>query len=145
MRNLIYKSESYIIINCCYEVHKYLGPGFFEVVYKDALMEELKKFNIPFEREKKYQINYKGKILPHYFYADFVVMDKIILEIKSSSSITNQYLAQGINYLKVSGNQLAIIVNFGESSLNFKRVVLSNNKQLEENQFPLRSNFNNRD
>jgi GxxExxY protein len=108
-------------------------------------MEELKKFNIPFEREKKYQINYKGKILPHYFYADFVVMDKIILEIKSSSSITNQYLAQGINYLKVSGNQLAIIVNFGESSLNFKRVVLSNNKQLEENQFPLRSNFNNRD
>ena len=141
MKKLIYQSESFIIIKCCLEVHKYLGPGFFEVVYKDALMEELKKLNIPFEREKRYQINYKGIVLPHYFYADFVVMDKIILEIKSASTISNQYLSQGINYLKVSGNQLAIIVNFGESSLNFKRVILSNNKPVEENQFPLRSNF----
>ena len=66
------------------DVHKTLGRGFLEIVYKDAIEYEFRNQNILFEREKEYPINYKGKILSHKFYADFVVYDKIILEIKAS-------------------------------------------------------------
>ena len=85
---------------------------------------EFKRANIPFEREKMYEVNYKGIILPHKFYADFVVFDKIILEIKAVSGISDEFIAQALNYLKVSGNQLALVVNFGELKLNYKRIVL---------------------
>ena len=115
--------ESYKIIGKCMEVHNNLGPGFLEIVYKDALELEFKKEGIPYEREKKYEVNYKGIILPHKFYADFVVYDKIILEIKSISGISDEFIAQAINYLKGSNNNLALIVNFGELKLNFKRIV----------------------
>ncbi len=124
MTDLIYKEESYQIIGKCMEVHNNLGAGFLEIVYKDALEYEFKKIGIPFEREKMYEVNYKGIILPHKFYADFVVYDKIILEIKAVSGIADEFIAQAINYLKVSGNKLALIVNFGELKLNYKRVVL---------------------
>lgn len=106
------------------EVHNNLGPGFLEIVYKDALEYEFKKAGIPYEREKKYEVNYKDIILPHKFYADFVVYDKIILEVKGVSAIAEEFIAQSINYLKVSGNKLAMIVNFGELKLNYKRLVL---------------------
>ncbi len=82
MSKLIYKEESYQIIGKCFEVHNNLGPGFLEIVYKDALEYEFRKANIPFEREKEYVVNYKTITLPHKFYADFVVFDNIILEIK---------------------------------------------------------------
>ncbi len=124
MTDLIYKEESYDIIGKCMEVHNNLGAGFLEIVYKDALEYEFKKAAIPFEREKIYEVNYKGIILPHKFYADFVVYDKIILEIKAVSGIADEFVAQAINYLKVSGNKLALIVNFGELKLNYKRIVL---------------------
>ena len=73
MSDLIYKEESYKIIGICFEVHNNLGPGFLEIVYKDALEYEFKRAGIPFEREKEYEVNYKDIILPHKFYADFVV------------------------------------------------------------------------
>ena len=101
-----------------------LGGGFLEVVYKDALEYELKKKNISFEREKEYVINYKDVILPHKCYADFVILDKIILEIKSVKEFHPKHIAQCINYLKVSGNRLCILVNFQNESLEFKRIVL---------------------
>ncbi len=69
-------------------------------------------------------MNYKEKILPHKFYADFVVFNKIILEVKAVSGIADEFVAQAINYLKVSDNKLALIVNFGELRLNSKRIVL---------------------
>lgn len=71
-----------------------------------------------------YAVHYKGIILPHRFQADFVVFDQIILEVKCRSGISDDFTAQAINYLKVSGNKLALIVNFGELRLNYKRVVL---------------------
>ena len=83
----------------------------------------MKKPNIPFEREKEYIVNYKGVILSHKFYADFIVYDKIILEIKAKNGITDEFTAQAINYLKVSNHKLALIVNFGELNLNYKRIV----------------------
>lgn len=124
MTDLVYKEESYKIIGKCMEVHNNLGAGFLEIVYKDALEYEFKKANIPYEREKQYTVNYKGIILPHHFYTDFVVMDKIILEVKGATAISDEFVAQAINYLKVSQNKLALIVNFGELKLNYKRIVL---------------------
>lgn len=106
------------------EVHNNLGAGFLEIVYTDALEYEFRKANISYEREKKYEVNYKGTILPHTFYADFVVMDKIILEAKAVQTITDEFMAQAINYLKVSDNRLALIVNFGELKMNCKRIVI---------------------
>lgn len=105
------------------EVHNQLGPGFLEIVYKDALEWEFRQRNIPFERERKYEVIYKGVVLPHYFCADFVVFGKIILEVKGVSGISEDFVAQAINYLKVSRNKLALIVNFGELKLNYRRIV----------------------
>lgn len=122
--DLIYKHEAYKIIGTCMEVHNNLGAGFLEVVYKDALELEFRRVGIQYEREKEYLVNYKGAILPHKFYADFVVFDKIILEVKSKSGIADEHIAQGINYLKVSRNRLALIVNFGEIKLAYRRIVI---------------------
>jgi len=124
MSDIIFKEESYRLIRICMDVHNNLGAGFLEIVYKDALEYEFVKAGIPFEREKRYDVKYKSIILPHNFYADFVVFDKIILEVKSVTTIREEFVAQSINYLKVSGNKLALLVNFGESRLNHKRVVL---------------------
>ena len=121
---IIQKEESYKIIGICMDVHNNLGSGFLEIVYKDALEYEFKKAGIEYEREKKYEVNYKDIILPHKFYADFVVYGNIILEIKAVKSIVDEFVAQSINYLKVSDNNLALLVNFGELSLNYKRLVL---------------------
>ncbi len=123
MQDLLYKDESYQIIGKCFEVHKTLGPGFLEIVYKDALEYEFRNAGIPYAREKEYIVDYKGVTLPHKFYADFVVFDKIILEIKAVAGIPDEFIAQTLNYLKVSGNKLALLVNFGELRLNYKRLV----------------------
>jgi GxxExxY protein len=124
MVDLIFQEESYKIIGVCMEVHNNLGAGFLEIVYKDAIEYEFIKAGIPFEREKQYRVNYKENILPHMFYADFVVYDKIILEVKAVNGIADEFIAQSINYFKVSSNRLALLVNFGELKLNYKRLVL---------------------
>lgn len=123
MADIILKEESYRITGICMEVHKQLGMGFKEVVYKDALELEFKNAQIPFKREKQFRIEYKGVVLPHKYYADFIVYDSIILEVKSTPLIVNSFIAQTINYLKASGMKLGIVVNFGEKSLTYKRVV----------------------
>ena len=105
------------------QVHKHLGKGFSEIVYKDALEYEFMKNSIPFEREKEYQVHYKEVILKHKFYADFVVFDKIILEIKSVDSIHDAHISQCLNYLHVSENRLALLVNFNSKSLEYKRII----------------------
>jgi len=121
--HLLYKNESYKAIGACMEVHNQLGHGFLEVVYKDALEVEFNNLKIPFTREKEYIVKYKDTILPHRFYADFVVYDHIILEIKAASAINEKHQAQALNYLSVSNEKLAIIVNFGAMELTFQRLV----------------------
>jgi GxxExxY protein len=110
MAIIILKEESFKIIGLCMEVHRTLGMGFKEVVYKDALEIEFKQHHISFAREKQFQIEYKGIILPHKYTADFIVYDQIVLEVKAASTIVNSFVAQTINYLKASGLQLGIIV-----------------------------------
>ena len=123
--DIFYKKEVYDIVGACMDGHNYLGHGFLEVVYKDAAEIEFTDCRINFEREKKFDINYKGVILCHKFHADFFVMDKIILEIKATKDgISNEYITQTLNYLKISGCKLGLIVNFGKSSLEYKRLIL---------------------
>ena len=123
MSELILKDEAYRIIGICMDVHNFLGAGFLEIVYKDALELEFRRNGIMYEREREYIVDYKGTILPHKFYADFVVFDQIILEVKGMSGISDAFIAQALNFLKVSGNRLALIVNFGEEKLTSRRVV----------------------
>ena len=104
------------------EVHRHLGMGFKEAIYKDALELEFENNNI-FSREMKFEIKYKGDILKHKYYADFIVFSSIVLEVKSSSIIIDKFVAQTINYLKSSGLKLGIIANFGEKSFTYKRVL----------------------
>lgn len=124
MSDIIYKEECYKIIGLCMDVHNELGKGFMEIVYKDALEVEFRRNGIPFEREKEFNIEYKGEVLPHSFYADFVVYDKIILEIKAVNKIAEEFLKQSLNYLSVSKIKLALLINFGEKSLVYKRIAL---------------------
>ncbi|MBU0487126.1 MAG: GxxExxY protein [Bacteroidetes bacterium] len=120
---LIYKEESYQIIGICIEVHKILGKGLSEAVYADAIEYELLTHNIPFKRECPYKIEYKDIILPHYYYADFVIDEKIILEVKAIESLTKSHSKQIINYLSASKLRLGLLVNFGEDMLNTKRII----------------------
>ncbi|SFD32409.1 GxxExxY protein [Algibacter pectinivorans] len=124
MTDLLYKSESYSIVGILFEVYNNLGSGFSEIVYKDAIEYELKEKNIPFEREKEYAVKYKDTILSHKFYADFIIYDKIILEIKCSEAIHNKHISQCLNYLKVSNNKLALLANFHKDYLQHKRIIL---------------------
>ena len=123
MSNYLYEEDTYKIIGALIEVHKNLGKGFSEIVYKDAFEYELKKINFSFEREKEYLVHYKDIILNHKFYADFVVLDKIIIEIKSADKIHEKHISQCLNYLHVSGHRLAILVNFNKNSLEYKRII----------------------
>ncbi len=123
MPDIILKEESYELIGICMEVHRELGMGFKEIIYKDALEYEFKTRNIPYTREKKYEIKYKEIILPRRYNADFIVHQSIILEVKASNMIVNNFVRQTINYLKASGLQLGIIANFGEPSFVSRRVV----------------------
>jgi len=121
---IIYKEESYEIIGICMEVHRILGKGHSEVVYKDALEYEFQQAGITFSRETQFKINYKDIILRHRYYADFVVYDKIILEVKAIEELTSSHIKQTLNYLAVSNLNLGLLVNFGRDSLEHERVVL---------------------
>ena len=106
------------------EVHKILGKGHSEKVYGDALEYEFKKNEVLFKRESKYNIEYKDIILPSYYFADFVIYDKIILEIKAIQSLSSGEIKQTLNYLAASQNKLGLLVNFGEDSLKYRRIIL---------------------
>ncbi|KQB40435.1 MULTISPECIES: GxxExxY protein [Flavobacterium] len=116
--------ETYKVIGICMEVHRNLGPGLLEIVYKDALEIEFKENNILFEREKEYLIEYKGKILPHKFYADFIINEDIVLEVKAIKDFSSEHIAQILNYIKLSKSEVGLLVNFQTKSLQYKRYVL---------------------
>jgi GxxExxY protein len=105
------------------KVHSKLGRGFKEIVYKDALEIEFINNRITYEREKPFKIEYENEILRHRFDADFFVFNSIILEIKASQQFHPDNFNQTLNYLKASQVKLGILINFGESRLNFKRVI----------------------
>lgn len=121
---IIYKEESYEIIGICTEVHRILGKGHSEDVYKDALEYEFQQAGITFSRETQNKINYKDIVLPHHYYADFVAGDKIILGVKAIELLTSSHIKPALNYLAVSNLNLGLLVNFGRDSMEYQRVVL---------------------
>jgi GxxExxY protein len=124
MSELIYKEEAFKIVGCCMEVHRELGKGHSEVIYKDALEVEFKRQGIVYSREREFVLSYKDVVLPHKYFADFVVLGKIILEAKAIECLTDSHIKQTLNYLAASKLKLGLLVNFGEDSLTYKRVVL---------------------
>jgi GxxExxY protein len=124
MSDLLFKEECYRIIGLCMEVHRGLGRGHDEVVYKDALVVELSRAGIPFARERKYEVSYKGVLLAHPYYADFVIWDQIIFEAKAVEKLIDSHVKQVMNYLAAAKLRLGLLVNFGADSLEWRRVVL---------------------
>lgn len=121
---MLYEDLTYKIIGSCMEVHKELGKGFSEIVYKDALEIEFNMNGIEYKREKEFDVEYKGYKLPRKYNADFVVFNKIILEAKVIEKLTSGNIKQTLNYLAASKMRLGLLVNFGEDSLKYKRIIL---------------------
>ncbi|ETN95801.1 GxxExxY protein [Zhouia amylolytica] len=126
MGKLLFEDETYKIIGCCMSVHKELGPGFLESVYHEALGKEFYDNEVHFRTKDKLELYYKGEPMNKFFIADFVCYDKIILEIKASNFIHQSNEAQVINYLKSTNKVLGLLVNFGETSLKWKRFINTN-------------------
>jgi GxxExxY protein len=124
MSELLYKEEAFKLIGFCMEIHRELGKEHDEVIYKDAFVVELSRASIPFSREKNYEVTYKKVTLPHHYYADFVIWDKILFEAKAVEKLTDIHVKQVLNYLAASKLRLGLLVNFGGDSLEYKRVVL---------------------
>jgi GxxExxY protein len=123
MSTLLYPDESYKIIGAFFEVHKCLGAGFLESVYQEALAKEFESRNIRFKEQWGIDVFYKGIKLEKHFFADFICFNDIIIEIKAIDNLAPIHEAQLINYLKATKKQLGFLVNFGESSLVFKRLI----------------------
>lgn len=115
--------RTYAIIGAAMEVHRELGPGFLEAVYQEALTIELSVRGIPFQREVELPIAYKGKTLQTAYRADFICYDEVVIELKSIKQLGVIEEAQLLNYLKATGYQVGLLINFGAASLETRRFV----------------------
>jgi len=124
MAELIFKNEVYGIIGAAMDVYNTLGDGFLEPVYQEALEIEFGKRKIPLVPQREISICYKDVNLKKSYLADFLVYDKLIVEIKAVNDLTDRDEAQLLNYLKATGMQLGILINFGSHpNLQWKRMV----------------------
>ena len=117
--------RTYKIIGAAIEVHKELGCGFLEAVYQEALAKEFHIQKIPYTSQATVEINYKGKPLHKTYQPDFVCYDEVIVEIKALDTLSGIEQAQMINYLKATGLNVGLLINFGSKSLEHKRFVYS--------------------
>ena len=115
--------QTYAIIGAAMTVHRELGCGFLEAVYQEALEREFQLQNIPYEREKLLPILYRGEPLNTLYKADFVCFGSVVVELKALSELAGREESQVINYLKASGLHKALLINFGTTSLQHKRLV----------------------
>jgi GxxExxY protein len=111
--SLLHERETYQILGACFEVYKEKGCGFLEGVYQECLEIEFASQGIPFVPQVQLALNYKGRQLKQTYTPDFVLFDKIILEIKAVSQLTDEHRAQLHNYLKATGHRVGLLVNFG--------------------------------
>ena len=123
--NIIYKEESYRIMGACFEVYKEKGCGFLEPVYQECLELEFGLQAIPFKPQAAQQLFYKGRPLKQHYTPDFVCYDRIIVELKAVTELTNEHRAQVHNYLKDTGHHLGLLVNFGHHpKVEYERIAL---------------------
>lgn len=118
-----FQDECYKIFGACMEVSNELGCGFLEAVYQEALCYEFLDQDIPFESQKMMDITYKKRPLKKKYIADFICFGEIILEIKAIDSLKAEHTSQVLNYLKATGNKVGLLVNFGTSKLQYKRII----------------------
>lgn len=113
------------MIGAAMKVHGELGCGFLEAVYHEAMEIEFKERDMPFEREVPLPIHYKGVTLQTAYRADFICFDSVVVELKALTTITSLEEAQLINYLKCTGHETGLLLNFGATSLQHKRLIFS--------------------
>jgi len=118
---LRYEQETFQIIGAAMKVHRTLGPGFSEKVYQEALAIEFDECGIPYEREKEIHAVYRGTVLKSTFVPDFICYDKVIVELKAVKELDDVHRSQAINYAKIAGLKLSLLINFGKSSLEKER------------------------
>ena len=122
--DVLYKDECYKIMGACFEVYKEKGCGFVEPVYQECLSIELTMQGIPFVEQVELTLEYKGQTLNQTYKPDFICFEKIILEIKAVSKLTDEHRAQVHNYLKATGHKLGLLVNFGHyPKVEWERIV----------------------
>ena len=120
----LYRDLTQKIIGAAMEVHSELGSGFLEYVYEEALCYELNLREISFERQKELDIYYKDLVIPRKYKPDLIVENKVIVEIKATSGLTEIEEAQLLNYLKATKMRVGLLLNFGRKSLEVKRRIL---------------------
>ena len=126
---IIYPDESYAIMGACFNVYKEKGCGFLEAVYQECLEIEFKVKNIPFRSQQEVKLSYRNHELKQVFKPDFICFDKIILEIKSVSTLVDEHRAQILNYLNATEMKLGLLINFGHyPKLEYERFVMAENK-----------------
>ena len=119
---MLFKELTFAVIGAAMEVHKILGSGFLEAVYQAALERELTIRGIPFERQVELPVSYKGELVGVYK-ADLVIDKKFVVEIKAVSKLNQLHQAQAMHYLAATGLRLALLLNFGSTSLEHRRVI----------------------
>lgn len=124
---MLYHELTREIIGAAMEVHRNLGNGFLESVYEEALAIEFDLRKVRYERQKGINVFYKG-LLAKQFVCDFLVGEKVLVEIKTIKAITGVEEAQVLNYLRATGLEVGLLINFGEQSLKYKRLVLQGQK-----------------
>jgi GxxExxY protein len=117
--------RTYAIIGAAIEVHKQLGCGFLEAIYQEALSIEFARRNVPFKREVRLPVHYRGQLLSTTYCADFICFDSVVTELKALAHMSGTEEAQLINYLKATGYEVGLLLNFGGRSLQHRRFVLS--------------------
>jgi GxxExxY protein len=122
---LLYKDESYAIIGASFEVYKEKGNGFVEPVYQECMELELGFQKIPFTPKSVLRLTYKGVQLNQHYIPDLLCCEKIIVELKAVKQLTDEHLAQVLNYLKATGLRLGLLANFGHyPKLEYERIIL---------------------
>ena len=131
MEELKYQDITGKIIGCAFEVHKFLGNGFQEVIYQRALSWEFEQAGLTFQREISQDIFYKNLQEPiGKRRADFVVENKVLIEMKALKELEDVQLNQVLNYLKTYKLEIGLLINFGSKSLEFKRLILTSDKKI---------------